>query len=180
MNSVLEWFERRLVVRDRFEVLDAIVVLGAPLGPGGQLTTVLAERVSAAATAYRAGAAPLVIASGGVTHGAPRAEADAVAEALAAAGVPDVIVERSSRTTAENASQTARLLADHPAKPRRVWLITQPFHGRRAAHLFRTVGLDPRVWHIADSVQYRDRTRAARWVMREYAAWARVFLTSRR
>jgi hypothetical protein len=33
-------------------------------------------------------------------------------------------------------------------------------------------GSTPHVWHIADSLQYRDRRRAVRWLIREYAAWA--------
>jgi uncharacterized SAM-binding protein YcdF (DUF218 family) len=57
-----------------------------------------------------------------------------------------------------------------------IWLVTQPFHGRRAARLFRSAGFEPHVWHIADSLEYRDRSRAARWVMREYAAWAALLL----
>ena len=149
---------------------DAIVVLGAPLAPGGRLTPILEERVAAAAGLWRVGAATHVVATGGITHGAPRAEADALAEGLAAAGVPDVLVERDSLTTAENARFTARVL--EPLGARRVWIVTQPFHGRRAALLFRRAGLEPRVWHIADSVQYRDRRRAVRWLAREYASWA--------
>jgi uncharacterized SAM-binding protein YcdF (DUF218 family) len=150
--------------------LDAIVVLGAPLRRGGRLSPILEERVAAAAALYHAGGGRHVVATGGLANGAPRAEADAIAEALAAAGVPDVLVERASRTTDENARFTARLLA--PLGVRTVWLVTQPFHGRRAAHLFRRAGLDPHVWHIADSLQYRDRRRELRWVVREYAAWA--------
>jgi uncharacterized SAM-binding protein YcdF (DUF218 family) len=156
--------------RSAFEPLDAIVVLGAPLMPGGTLTDILEERVAAAAELWRAGAGKHVVATGGTTHGAPRAEADAIAEGLAAAGVPDVLVERAALTTADNARYTARLL--EPLGARRVWIVTQPFHGRRAALLFRRAGLLPCVHHIADSVQYRDRRRAMRWVVREYASWA--------
>ncbi len=162
--------EAPLRVDDPMEAADAIVVLGAPLGPGGRLTPILEERVAAAAKLWRAGAGRHVVATGGVTHGAPRAEADALAEGLAAAGVPDVIVERDALTTAENARFTARLL--EPLAASMVWIVTQPFHGRRAALLFRRAGLEPRVWHIADSVQYRDRRRAVRWLVREYASWA--------
>ena len=156
--------------RCAFEPLDAVVVLGAPLTPAGKLTDILEERVAAAAELWRAGAGSHVVATGGVTHGAPRAEADALAEALAAAGVPEVIVERDALTTDDNARFTARLL--EPLGARRVWLVTQPFHGRRAALLFRRAGLVPRVHHIADSIQYRDRRRAVRWLAREYASWA--------
>ncbi|HTL38966.1 MAG TPA: YdcF family protein [Kofleriaceae bacterium] len=159
------------------EPLDAIVVLGAPLARDGSLTQVLAERVAATVALYRAGGAPIVVASGGTTHGAPRAEADALAEALRDAGVSDVIVERDSKTTVENARFTAEMLAARGA--RRVWLVTQPFHGKRAALLFRRAGLEPVIWHIDDSVQYRDRRRALRWLVREWASWGVLLLRGR-
>jgi uncharacterized SAM-binding protein YcdF (DUF218 family) len=170
IELVARVLERPLTVDDAFEPADAIVVLGAWLAPGGRLTRVLEERVAAAAELWRAGAGKYVVATGGVTHGAPRPEADALAEGLVAAGIPDVLVEREAQTTEENARFTARLL--EPLGARRVWLVTQPFHGRRAALLFRRAGLEPRVHHIADSVQYRDRRRAVRWLVREYASWA--------
>jgi uncharacterized SAM-binding protein YcdF (DUF218 family) len=157
--------------------LDAIVVLGAPLHRDGSLTQVLDERVRAAAELFRAGGAPIVIVSGGTTHGAPRAEADALAEALREAGVREVLVERGSKTTVENARFTAELLL--PRGARRVWIVTQPFHGKRAARLFRRAGLDPSVWHIEDSVQYRDRRRALRWLAREWASWAALLARRR-
>lgn len=165
--------EGPLVVRGAaLEPLDAIVVLGAPLAPGDALSPVLAERVRAAAQLFHAGGAPLVIATGGITRGAQRAEACVLAEALRAAGVPEVLVEDAALTTADNARLTAALLA--PRGARRVWLVTQPFHGRRAARLFRAAGLEPQVWHIADSLEYTDRRRAVRWLVREYAAWVRL------
>jgi uncharacterized SAM-binding protein YcdF (DUF218 family) len=159
------------------ERLDAIVVLGAPLTRDGALTQILVERVEAAAALYHAGGAPLVVASGGTTHGAPRAEAEALAEALREAGVPDVIVEGRSKTTLENARFTAQVLSARGA--RRAWIVTQPFHGKRAALLFRRAGIEPTIWHIADSVQYRDRRRALRWLVREWASWGVMLLRRR-
>jgi uncharacterized SAM-binding protein YcdF (DUF218 family) len=155
------------------EARDAIVVLGAPLA-NDALTPWLEERVDAATMLYRAGAAPRVVTTGGVTRGARRSEADALADGLVAAGVAreHVVVEGTSQTTAENARFTAALLPPGA----RVWLVTQPFHARRAARLFRAAGLDARAWHIAGSVQYRDRARAVRWLVREYAAWGRMLL----
>ncbi len=157
-----------------FEVRDAIVVLGAALGPGATLTPVLAERVAAAAALFAAGAAPRLIPTGGLTRGAHRAEADVLADALVAAGVPRaaITVEDRAKTTADNARFTAALV---PAGAR-VWLVTQPFHARRAERLFRAAGLDARAWHIAGSAQYRDHRRAVRWYLREYAAWAKLLL----
>lgn len=167
---MLRWLERPLVIDDAFARCDAIVVLGAPLRHD-RLTPILDERVEAAAQLFHAGGAPEVIATGGVTSGSI-AEAEAIADALRARGVPRVTVERVSRSTVENARFTAALLP----RGATVWIVTQPFHGRRAARLFRAEGLVPRVWHIADSLEYRDRKRALRWVVREYAAWGKLLL----
>ena len=161
--------ERPLEIREPFAVRDAIVVLGAPLGTDGALSPIAFERVAAAAALWRAGGGRVVVATGGVTQGAPRAEADAMAEALGELGVPGVITERASRTTIDNARLTRPLLEAHGV--RSLWLVTQPFHGRRSARLFRRAGFDAHVWHIADSLQYRDRRRALKWLLREYAAW---------
>ena len=155
---------------------DAIVVLGARLGPGDGLTPPLAERVATATQLYRRGAAPIIAVTGGVTGTARRAEADVIAEALVAAGIPAeaLVIERVAQTTADNARLTAALLV--PSGVRRVWIVTQPFHALRAVRRFHAAGLDAVAWHIADSVQYRDRRRAVRWLVREYAAWARELL----
>jgi uncharacterized SAM-binding protein YcdF (DUF218 family) len=108
--------------------------------------------------------------SGGCGPGATRAEAPAMAEVARAAGIPEaaLVIEARSRTTAENAREVGALLAPGA----RVWLVTQPFHGRRARRAFRRAGLDAEVWHLADSLEYRDRRRALSWLVREYAAWA--------
>jgi len=154
------------------EPRDAIVVLGATLGPADSLTPILAERAAAAATLFAAGAAPQIVTTGGVTGQARRAEAAVLADALVAAGVPRdaIVVEVRARTTKDNARFTALLV-----KPgARVWLVTQPFHAKRAEHLFRAAGLDAKAWHIADSLEYRDHRRATRWYLREYAAWLKV------
>lgn len=173
IDRIAALLEVPLVVREPLQPLDAIVVLGAPLAPDGALSPILVERVDAAAALWRAGGGRIVVATGGVTHGARRAEADALADGLRARGVADVLVERDALTTRDNARLTAALLA--PLGATRVWLVTQPFHGRRAAMLFRAAGLDAHVWHIADSLEYRDRRRALRWLAREYGAWGAHF-----
>ncbi|MBA3392583.1 MAG: YdcF family protein, partial [Deltaproteobacteria bacterium] len=127
---------------------------------------------------WRAGGAPVVVVTGGITHGATVAEAVVMAEALRERGVSEVLVEPRARTTADNARFVAGLL--RPRGARAVWLVTQPFHGRRAARLFRAAGLEPHVWHIDDSLEYRDRPRAVRWLIREYAAWAALLTSGQR
>lgn len=177
-ERVTRLLEAPLEVRDRWVVADVIVVLGVPLR-GGELSTIGRERVDAAAALWRAGAAPRLCVTGGVTSGAPRSEAAAMAAALRAHGVPAgaIIVEPTAQTTADNARACARLLL--PRGWRVVWLVTQPFHSRRARRLFRRAGFDARAWHVADSVQYVRRGRALRWVVREYAAWVRGTLPGR-
>jgi uncharacterized SAM-binding protein YcdF (DUF218 family) len=174
LDQVASLLERPLATHAPFQRLDAIVVLGAPLGPGDQLSPSLVERIAAAAALWRAGGGRLVVATGGVTRGAGRAEADAIAAGLHELGVPDVLVERDSRSTRDNARLTKPMLDAHGV--RSLWLVTQPYHGRRGARLFRRAGFDAHAWHIDDSIQYRDRARAVRWLIREYAAWARLLL----
>ena len=171
--------ERPLVVRDPLDLAGAvpaaaIVVLGAPLGPGGGLSEVLAERVAGGVELWRRGAAPLLICTGGNRGAGRRAEAEVMADAARAAGVPAsaVLVEPRARTTAGNARETAKLVPPGAT----VWVVTQPFHARRARRCFRAAGLVPRVWHLADSLEYHDRARALRWLAREYAAWARLLV----
>jgi uncharacterized SAM-binding protein YcdF (DUF218 family) len=173
-DPVARLLERPLVIREPFAPLDAIVVLGAPLGPGGTLSPIVFERVAAAAALWHAGGGRIVVATGGVTRGAARAEADAMVEALGGLGVPGAIAERMSRSTQDNVRLTTPVLEAHGV--RSLWVVTQPFHGRRSARLFRGAGFDAHVWHIADSVEYRDRRRAVRWLVREYAAWARLLV----
>jgi uncharacterized SAM-binding protein YcdF (DUF218 family) len=172
LDRAASLLERPLVVREPFRALDAIVVLGAPLGPGDTMTPLLAERIAATAALWRAGGGRIIIATGGITGRARRAEADVIATTLHALGVPGVLAERASRTTRENAELTKPMLDAHGV--RSLWIVTQPFHGRRGARLFRRAGFDAHVWHIADSIEYRDRRRAMRWLVREYAAWARL------
>jgi hypothetical protein len=46
--------------------------------------------------------------------------------------------------------------------------------------MFRAAGFDAHVWHIADSIEYRNRRHALRWLVREYAAWGVLALRSAR
>lgn len=166
-------------------VADAIVVLGAPLSGLGGLTAIGHERVTHAAQLWHRGWAPRVVVCGGITGVAICSEAEAMAMALVGQGVPvtAISVESDSLTTAENARYSAallRILAGQQGKPSghplTVWLVTQPFHSRRARWCFRRAGLHPRVWHISDSIQYRNPMRALRWCLREYMAWTKALL----
>jgi uncharacterized SAM-binding protein YcdF (DUF218 family) len=158
-------------------VADAIVILGAPLGPDGQLSLAAEERVRVGAELYARGVAPVVCVVGG--H-CPRGQRDGPAEAEGMArwvrehGVPEeaLRIDRLSTSTWTNALRAAEILL--PEGRRRVVVVTQPFHLRRALFYFRRVGFEARGFLIEDSIQYRSPWVGLRWIAREYAAWALV------
>jgi uncharacterized SAM-binding protein YcdF (DUF218 family) len=128
---------------------DAIVVLGgaiqgvAPprrfpnLGAG-------ADRVWHSARLYRAGKAPLVVASGGRLPWASGEDAEAIGmrQFLMDLGVPRsaVLLETGSRTTYENALATRSLLQQRGLG--KVLLVTSALHMSRALATFREAGID--------------------------------------
>lgn len=161
---------------------DAIVILGAPLDAKGRLSRAAEERVRAGVDLHRRGIAPVICIVGGHCprgHRAGPAEAEGMARWVRALGVPEeaIRVDRRSTSTHENALEAARILI--PEGRRRVWIVTQPFHTRRALRYFRSAGFEPLGWHIDDSVQYRDPRIALRWIAREYAAWAKALWIAR-
>lgn len=160
---------------------DAIVVLGSLLRPDGSLSPVGEERVAAGVALLKAGRAPLLVLTG--SHPAwaipgrgasPITEAEAMAARAREHGVPDaaLVLEKGSRSTYENARGCAALLA--PRGVRRVWIVTQPFHLRRATRQFRAAGFDALGFHIEDSLQYRNPPIGLRWVLYEYVSWMKL------
>ena len=128
---------------------DAVVVLGGSLATGlpprrGPELVDASDRVLHAARLHRAGKAPLVVATGGRLpwSAAKRSDAAEMTELLVEWGVPReaILLEERSRTTAENAAETARLL--RPRRARRVLLVTSSLHMRRALEAFRAEGLE--------------------------------------
>ncbi len=134
---------------DATPVADAIVVLGGAIGPArpprlSPDLTEAADRVLLAARLFRAGKAPLVVASGGAGSlgGRDVPESRDMADLLVEWGVPRgaVVEEGASGDTAENASETKRLLDARGLK--RVLLVTSALHMSRALAAFRAAGID--------------------------------------
>lgn len=157
-----------LRVSHRAQPADAIVILGAKLRTDGSPTGALDERIRAGVALWQRGLAPVICVTGGGPEG--RVEADVMARRARELGVPEAAlrIERDSANTAENARFTSRLLAREGCH--RVWLVTQPFHSRRAAFLFRKYQLEPLCWRIEPSLESTAPAHGLRWIAREYVA----------
>jgi len=126
----------------------AIVVLGGglhPYDPGRRLAPQMnaaGDRLLEAARLYRAGKAPLVIATGAsVAGGAELPQADAAARLLVEVGVPReaILGEPRSRTTWEDARYVKELLAARGIRD--VLLVTSALHMPRALATFERFGV---------------------------------------
>jgi uncharacterized SAM-binding protein YcdF (DUF218 family) len=113
---------------------DVVVVLGAALGPEGDLGPVLAERVLAGVEAWRAGRAPMMMMTG-------RYEAELMKRRAIKLGVPAerVLVETGALTTRQNATGCAAIMRAHGLS--RALVVTQAFHRARAVAAFRRAGV---------------------------------------
>jgi uncharacterized SAM-binding protein YcdF (DUF218 family) len=158
------------------ERVDAIVVLGAAVLPGGAPSRSLQARVAGALEAWRDGRAPIVVCTG-AHHLNPPGEAVVAAGLLEAEGVPRaaLVLEEKSRTTLGNLSYAHALLRAHlpegGAKAPRVLVVTEPFHMGRALHLAREVGLDAHPWPVSSPAWERPAARL-RWLARDVASLA--------
>lgn len=126
--------------------VEAIVVLGGGVdrnaagGDGAQPRGATLERLAYGARLARLTGQPLLLSGGAVPGGEP--EAEAMQRMLKAAfGLEARWLETRSRTTRENAEQTALLLA--PLKLRRILLVTSGTHMRRSMAEFAAVGFAP-------------------------------------
>lgn len=129
---------------------DVIVLLGGgemPPAPPQPLAGVneAGDRMIYAAWLYQQGAAPHVLASGGVVGvdgPALQPGAETMAQLLGIMGVPPAAVwwESRSRNTYENAVETKKLL--DPKGIRRIILVTSALHMPRARAIFSKLGFD--------------------------------------
>ena len=167
----------------------AIVLLGDGVAPGTPPRNWAdlyesADRIVHASRLFRAGKAPLVVATAGSgwRSAAVQKPADAMADLLVEWGVPRdaILIERESRTTYENAVYTRKLLEargiDGP-----VLLVTSAAHMWRSMAVFESAGMhaipaatdydadgidlgDPRAW-IPDTAALHDTNGAIKEYM---------------
>ena len=165
---------------------DAIVVLGGNTANGranwflpyDKDTAIV--RIDTALDLYNAGRAPKVVLSGGALEG-DISEARGMAHALRQQGVPDkaLLLENSSRTTYENATQTEEELKEHGFK--RILLVTSALHMPRAMAAFSKQGVSaipasapPQIFLPADGsitpwLPHMRTLDASRSIIKEYA-----------
>ncbi len=131
---------------------DVVVVLGAALGPEGDLGPALAERVLAGVEAWRDGRAPLLMMTGAL-------EAEKMKRRAVKLGVPaaQILVEPTARTTRENALRCAALLRQHGLG--RALVVTQAYHRPRAVAAFRRAGVAADAHRFAGSWRWKWQAR---------------------
>ena len=149
---------------------ERIVVLGCGVTAAGEPSPALQRRVASAAMAWRAGLAPVVIASGGRRWwGHP--EALVMREALVALGVPPaaIQVELCSLTTRENAFYCHRLMSRDRALTQaqpEVVLVSCDWHLPRALANFERAGVHCKPYPAPAPRSGLWRLRRARETMR--------------
>ena len=154
------WQINRTGSHDEAQPADAIVILGAQVGPDGQAGPNLRARTLHAVSLFQRGLAPYIICTGG--YDGDRHSAAAVACDLAIAqGVPaeKVLLADGSMTTREDAARAADLMAAHGWQT--AILVSHPLHLERARSLFEAEGLtvypSPTSTDLA-AISWRTRT----------------------
>ena len=152
-NPLMRWWEGAYPMRaageagpaDAVVVLTGIVNLFPAHGRGDRVEfNDAVERIQEGLRLLRLGRAPLLLVTGG--SGDPfrqdKSEADLLGVWLEREGVrgDSILLERTSRTTRENARETARIARQ--SGWRRILLVTSAFHMRRAALCFAAEGLN--------------------------------------
>jgi uncharacterized SAM-binding protein YcdF (DUF218 family) len=148
---------------------DVILVLGREL-VGDAPTPVFRARLEHGARLWRAGWAPELVVSGGMTGDATRSEAEAGRELLLELGVPAEVIgiEQGSRHTLENLYNVRESLRRRGLS--RFILVSDPLHLARAAALAAGLGLD---FVCSPALAAPPRRGSAAWWWR---AWREGFL----
>lgn len=120
---------------------DAAIVLGAAVW-GDEVSPVFRERINHAIDLYRRGKVRKIIFTGGQGNRDELTEAAEARQFAITNGVPekDILIEERSHTTYENLVN-AKKLADANAL-KRVLIVSDPIHLKRAVAMARDVGLD--------------------------------------
>ena len=152
---------------------DAIICLGAGVDSAGRIDQASTKRAQACAELARAGAAPIVVFSGGPRRaGLPTAAAGMADVANAAGmGVALVLLEDASYSTLHNALYSLEMVAPKA----RLILVSEAFHLPRSWGSFRVMGASDLV--LYPSERLRRSARGFEWgmILREgLAIWFNI------
>jgi uncharacterized SAM-binding protein YcdF (DUF218 family) len=152
---------------DQADTADVIIVLGAGLRSDNRPGPALIRRAAQGAELWQRGLAPQIICAGGLGLRRTRSEAEACAELLREAGVPDsaIIREDRSRSTEENALYTAEIMQANGWQ--RALVVSDGYHLLRAHWLFNQVG----VTNITSPAQSPPLGNLTTSILREIAAF---------
>jgi uncharacterized SAM-binding protein YcdF (DUF218 family) len=133
--------ERSLRTQARLESAEALVVLASSISLDGVLSDASLRRTVRGIELYRDGLAPLLVLSGQLLASG-QDEADARARLVRRLGIPSEVILTMSgaHTTREEAERAAALL--HPRGIRRILLVSDGIHLRRATRHFERAGFE--------------------------------------
>ncbi len=156
---------------DQTRPVDAIVVLGTAQF-NGRPGAVLQARLNRAIEAYRAGTAPLIVATGGRASGDAFTEAEAARDYLIAHGIPaaSILMENEGRDTWDSLGGVASLLKERGLS--RTLMVSDGFHLFRVKLMARDLGLTPFAAPATTSPIRQGGGTEFSYVLREAAAVA--------
>ncbi len=161
---------------DEARHVDAIVVLGSAVWPGGRPSPSLYARTQHAIELYRAGYAPRMILCGGVGQ-YPPAEAEVMRQLAVASGVPSdaLLLDDVSHSTEENLANAKALMDRHGWQS--ALIVSDPFHLLRAQIIARDLGITAYRSPAADSPTYTTPELRVRYTTREAFALVWYYAT---
>jgi uncharacterized SAM-binding protein YcdF (DUF218 family) len=150
------WWASR---QDDASPASAIVVMGAAQW-NGRPSPVLQARLDHAADLYEAGAAPIVVVTGGKQVGDVTTQGRSGYEYLRSVGLPDeaIKVEVAGTNSYEELSASAVILRDDGVG-NDVLIVTDPYHAERVQRIAEEVGLSAHVSPTDSSTSMRELAR---------------------
>lgn len=163
---------------DQARAAQAIIVLGARVGPDGLPADSLRARTLHAVELYKRGFAPVILCTGGVGD-YPPSEAEAASALARTQGVldGDLLQENTSTSTWENAVNAAKMCRQHGW--RRVIVVSDPYHLWRARRDFAQAGLTVYPSPARNCIRNRNLRMRIQWTAREVLAVARDIVVRR-
>jgi uncharacterized SAM-binding protein YcdF (DUF218 family) len=161
--------------RDDMKTADAIVVLGARIGPGGQPSAALQGRIEHAVALFHQQRAPKIIFTGGKGEFGFVESVQSQRFALSL-GVPEsaCLREELSTSTVENALEAAKFFG--PASRPEIILVTDRFHMARATYIFERLHFVVHQSFADDWPPHVPWLVRGFWLLREAPAYAKSAL----